>query len=221
MRYQNFGFWTDSVPYRWTHRITSFTFRALGKIETRGSEYIPRKGGMLLLSNHLSYLDPFILATTATRELHYMARDNVFRIPLLRQIITSHNAYPVKRGTADRAALKHTICLLRAGNAVLIFPEGTRGTDSNLGKAHDGVSFIAHNANVPVIPVFLAGADRLMPRKSIWIRPAKLSTNYGPPIDFTEARKIEDKRVMYQRMSEQIMEAIAALRGEDTKPETD
>ena len=221
MRYQDFGFRTDSVPYRWTHRITSFTFRALGKIETRGSEYIPKKGGMLLLSNHLSYLDPFILATTATRELHYMARDNVFRIPVLKQIITSHNAYPVKRGAADRAALKHTISLLKAGNAVVIFPEGTRSADGTLGKAHDGASFIAHNADVPTIPVFLAGADRLMPRKSKWIRPAKLSTNYGPPIDFTEARKIQDKRVMHQRMSEQIMEAIAALRRGNTKSETD
>ena len=218
MRYQTFSFWTDSVPYRWSHRLTSFVFGTLGDIETHGSEYIPRSGGILLLSNHLSYLDPFILATTATRELHYMARDNAFRIPLLGRIITSHNAYPVKRGTADRAALKHTIALLKQGKAVVIFPEGTRSIDGSLGKAHDGVSFIAHNADVPTIPVFIAGSDRLMPRRSIWVRPAKLSTNYGPPIDFTYAKTIQDKRVMYQHMSEQIMEGISALRTANTKP---
>ena len=211
MRYQNFGFWTDSVPYRWSQRITSFTFSTLGKLEQYGNRHVPREGGVLLLSNHLSYIDPFVISSTATRELFFMARDNVFGIPLIGRFLSAHNAYPVKRGSADRAALKHTIALLQCGNAVLIFPEGTRSRDGTLGKARAGVSFIVDKANVPVIPLFIEGTDCVMPRGSRWIRPAKLWTKYGPPIDFTKIRQIEDKRVMYQCMGEKIMKSISNL----------
>ena len=201
------------MPYRWSQRCLGAALGGLCKLEAHGNEHVPRTGGALLLSNHVSYLDPFIVGTTARREFYFMARDNSLRMPLLGKVLALHNAYPVKRGTADRRALKHTISLLKDGHAVLIFPEGTRSKDGNLGKARDGVSFIIHNADVPAIPVYLAGANHLMPRWSKWIRPAKLSTHFGPPIDFSEARKIEDKRLMYQRMSRMIMESIGALGG--------
>ncbi|MDE0299816.1 MAG: lysophospholipid acyltransferase family protein [Candidatus Poribacteria bacterium] len=213
MKYQHFSFWTDSVPYRWSQRCLGAAFTGLCNLEAHGNEHVPRKGGVLLLSNHVSYLDPFIVGTTARREFYFMTRDNMFGIPLLGKLLALHNAYPVKRGTADRSALRRTISLLKDGHAVLIFPEGTRSKDGNLGKARDGVSFIIHNADVPAIPVYLAGANCLMPRRSKWVRPAKLSTHFGPPIDFSEARETEDKRLMYQRMSRMIMESIGALGG--------
>ena len=102
---------------------------------------------------------------------------------------------------------------MKEGHAVLIFPEGTRSKDGSLGKARDGVSFIIHNADVPAIPVYLEGANYLMPRWSKWIRPAKLATHFGPPIDFSEAQKIKDKRLMYNSMSQMVMESIGALGG--------
>ena len=213
MRYQHFGFWTDSVPYRWSQRCLGAAFTGLCELEAYGNEHVPREGGVLLLSNHVSYLDPFIVGTTARREFYFMARDSIFSVPVIGNLLALHNAYPVKRGTADRRALKYTISLLKDGHAVLIFPEGTRSKDGNLGKARDGVSFIIHNAGVPAIPVYLSGANYLMPRWSKWIRPAKLSTHFGPPIDFSEARKIQDKRLMYNCMSQVIMESIGALRG--------
>ena len=211
MRYQHFGFWTDSVPYRWSQRMLGAVLTGVCKLEAHGNEHVPREGGVLLLSNHVSYLDPFIVGTTARREFYFMARDSIFSVPLLGNVLAMHNAYPVKRGTADRRALKYTISLLKEGHAVLIFPEGTRSKDGSLGKARDGVSFIIHNADVPAIPVYLDGANNLMPRWSKWIRPAKLSTHFGPPIDFSEARKSEDKRLMYNSMSQLIMKSIGAL----------
>ena len=213
MRYQQFSFWTDSVPYRWSQRCLGAALTGLCKLEAHGNEHVPRKGGVLLLSNHVSYLDPFIVGITARREFYFMARDSIFKVPLIGKLLALHNAYPVKRGTADRRALKYTISLLKEGHAVLIFPEGTRSKDGNLGKARGGVSFIIHNADVPAIPVYLAGANYLMPRRSKWIRPAKLATHFGPPIDFSESRKIEDKRLMYNSMSKMIMESIGALGG--------
>jgi 1-acyl-sn-glycerol-3-phosphate acyltransferase len=212
MRHQKFGFRTEQPFYRWTQRTTSVIFGALGKLESHGNENIPRRGGVLLLSNHVSYLDPFIIGTAANREIHYMARHDVFRIPGLSQFITALNAYPVRRGVADRAALKHTLSLLKAGKAVLIFPEGTRSVDGTLGKAHDGVSFIVHSADVPTIPVFLKGT--MLPRNAKCIRPTQLSATFGLPLDFNEVRQIADRRQLYRRMGEQIMQSIAELRDE-------
>jgi 1-acyl-sn-glycerol-3-phosphate acyltransferase len=167
MRRRNFGFWTDQLPYRWSHRITNFVFNLFGKLESHGNENIPKQGGALILCNHVSYFDPFIVGSAANRELHFMARHDSFDMPVIGKLIAAHNAYPVKRGTADRAALRRTISLLKSGNVVLIFPEGTRSVDGTLGKPHGGVSFIAHNADVPAIPAYLKGT--ILPRNAKWI----------------------------------------------------
>ena len=215
MRRHKFGFWSDQLPYRWSHRITNFTFNVLGKLESHGNENIPRRGGALILCNHRSYLDPFIIGSAANREFHFMARHDSFEMPVIGKLIAIHNAYPVRRGTADRAALRRTISLLKSGNVVLIFPEGTRSVDGTLGKAHGGVSFIVHNADVPTIPAYLKGT--ILPRNAKWIHPAQLSVTFGPPMDFTEVRQIEDKRELYRQMGEQIMQEIANIRDRQTR----
>ncbi len=183
----------------------------MGHIETHGVENIPREGGVLLVSNHISLLDPVIVGSAANREIHFMARSNVFNVPLLGPIISVFNAYPVNRGRPDLGALRRTITLLKKGNAVLIFPEGTRSFDGKLGKAHDGACFIAHRANVPTIPVYHKGAEKMMPRGSKRIRRAKLSVTFGKPIDFSHIVESEIKREMYQEMGVQMMGAISNL----------
>jgi 1-acyl-sn-glycerol-3-phosphate acyltransferase len=217
MRYQKHNFWTDRPEYRWIQRATAFLFDLFGDLESHGTEHIPRKGGILLLSNHVSFLDPAIIATVATREVHFMARDNIF-IPGLRRFLRRFNVFPVRRGAADRAALQHAVGLLENGEVVLIFPEGTRSFDGNLGQARHGASFIAYAADVPTIPVFLKGPERMMPRHSKFIHPAKLSATFGPPIDFTDIRNISNKREMYRRTGEQIMRSIADLQDASRYP---
>jgi len=212
MPLQKFGFWTDSALYRWTHRIANTVFGALGELEPHGHENIPRRGGVLLMCNHCSYLDPFIVGGAATREIHYMARHDVFGVPILAQFISALNGFPVKRGVADVAALRHTLSLLKSGKAVLVFPEGTRSTDGTLGKAHDGAGFIAFNANVPTIPVYVKGSSKLFPRHAKWVRRAKLTVTFGEALDFTAARELKNRREAYRLIAEQIMQAIAALR---------
>ncbi len=183
----------------------------MGHIETHGVENIPREGGVLLVSNHISLLDPVIVGSAANREIHFMARSNVFNVPLLGPLISVFNAYPVNRGRPDLGALRRTITLLKKGNAALIFPEGTRSFDGKLGKAHDGACFIAHRANVPTIPVYHKGAEKMMPRGSKRIRRAKLSVTFGKPIDFSHIVESEIKREMYQEMGVQMMGAISSL----------
>lgn len=100
---------------------------------------------------------------------------------------------------------------MEKGKAFLIFPEGTRSTDGTLGKIKKGASFIIHYSDVPVIPVFIKGAERFMPNGAKFIRPAKLFVTFGPPIEFTGLERIDQKQELYQRMSEQIKQAIMGL----------
>lgn len=211
MWYTNNQFWTSRPLYRWGHRITNLFCKTVGRLEVRGIEHIPREGGVLFVSNHVSFLDPVIVGSASSREIHYMARSNAFDIPGLGKLIAAYNAYPVNRGAPDLGALRKTISLLKNGNAVLIFPEGTRSVDGTLGKARDGASFIAHRSGVPTIPVFHSGAERVLPRNSKWLRRSQLIVTFGEPLELITA-EFETNREMYQHMGNQIMDAIADLR---------
>ena len=211
MWYTNNQFWTPRPIYRWGHRLTSLFCKTVGRLETHGVDHIPREGGVLLISNHVSFLDPVIIGSAASREIHYMARSNAFDIPGLGKLISVYNAYPVNRGAPDLGALRKTISLLQAENVVLMFPEGTRSVDGTLGKARDGACFIAHRAGVPTIPVFHSGAERVLPRNSKRLRRSKLSVIFGEPLELT-TEEFETRREMYQHMGNQMMEAIADLR---------
>lgn len=211
MWYTNNRFWTSRSIYRWGHRLTSLFCKTVGRLKAQGIEHIPREGGVLFVSNHVSFLDPVIVGSAASREIHYMARSNAFDIPGLGKLISIYNAYPVNRGAPDLGALRKTISLLKAGNAVLIFPEGTRSVDGTLGKARDGACFIAHRAGVPTIPVFHSGAERVLPRNSKRLRRAQLRVIFGEPLELTTGG-FETRREMYQHMGNQMMEAIADLR---------
>ena len=183
----------------------------LSHLESHRNRHIPKQGGIVLVSNHVSFLDPIIIGALTVRELHFLGTDAYFHIPCLGWFLTKGNSFPIKRGTPDRQALREALSRLQAGKALLIFPEGTRSVDGRLGEMKKGVSFMIHHSGVPVIPVFIKGAERFMPRGAKFIRPAKLSVTFGPPIDFTALEGIERKPELYQRMSEQIRAAILGL----------
>lgn len=197
--------------YRWGHRLTHLFCRVVGKLEARGVENIPNEGGVLIVSNHVSLLDPIIVGSAVNREVHFMARSDIFGVPFLGRLITAFNAYPVNRWAPDLGALRRTISLLKAGNAVLIFPEGTRSVDGNLGKTNDGACFIAHRANVPTIPVYHDGVGKMLPRGSRRFRRSKLTVSFGEPIDFSKVVQSDVKREIYQQMGVQMMDGIRKL----------
>ena len=153
---------------------------------------------------------------TAMKIINSVARQlgvnlTYYRIPCFGWLLTKFNGFSIKRGTPDRQALREALSRLQSGKALLIFPEGTRSTDGRLGEMKRGVSFMIYHSDVPVIPIFIKGAERFMPRGAKFIRPAKLSVIFGPPLDFTTLEGIERKRELYQRMSRQIRQAILAL----------
>jgi len=147
-----------------------------------GTARVPRTAGVLLVSNHQSFLDPLLATLALPRECHYMARDTLFRRPLFRRIITYLNAFPVKRATADLGAIKETLRRLKAGALVLAFPEGTRTEDGSVGPMHAGVVLLARKARVPIVPTVILGAFECWPRTAKLPRPHPVVVAYGDPL---------------------------------------
>lgn len=130
-----------------------------------GVENVPSTGAVIA-GNHVSYLDPVLLWCGAPRHIHFMAKAQIFDMPILGWAMPRLWSFPVHRGAPDRTAIATATELLESGELVGIFPEGTRvrheGADG-LGEAHGGVAFIAARAHVPVVPVGIAGTDRAWP----------------------------------------------------------
>ena len=191
--------------------MVSVLFSILGQLKSFGRANLPSKDNFLLLANHVSYIDPFVIATAANQELHFMTRDDALTWPLIGNMLKFFNGYPVKRGTPDLKALKHTISLLNSGKPVLLFPEGTRSADGQLGSAADGVGFITKYAQVPTIPVFIGGTEKILSRSESLSLRTKITVTFGPPLDFSDLAT-ESRRQQYRLISERIMDEIAQLR---------
>ena len=211
MKHQKSNVQSSNLLYYSARYIARPILDVLNHLESHGNEHIPKQGGVLLVSNHVSLLDPVIIGAATDRELHFLGADTYFHVPGLGWLFTQLNGIPIKRGAPSWQSLKKVISCLEFGEALLIFPEGTRSVDGRLGGMKKGASFMIHHSGVPVIPVFIKGTERFMPRGAKFIRPAKLSVTFGPPIDFTHLEGIEQKQALYRRMSQEIRQAILAL----------
>jgi len=168
--------------YRWCRVGAQILFTGLCRGRVFGVRNVPTTGGVLLVSNHQSFLDPVLATLAIPRECHYLARDTLFAIPELRRIIEYFNAFPVKRGTADLGAIKETLRRLRAGHVVLTFPEGTRTTDGSIGPMRPGVVLLARKAQVPIVPTLILGAFEAWPRTARLPRPHPVLVAYDAPV---------------------------------------
>jgi 1-acyl-sn-glycerol-3-phosphate acyltransferase len=184
--------------------------RAWFRLSVVGAERVPREGRVLLAANHLSLLDPPLIGAASPRELDFLAKTELFRVPGLGALIRRLNAHPVDRAGSDSAALRLALRLLGAGRAVLVFPEGTRGTEGRPGPARAGAGMLAALSGAPVVPVYIEGSGRALPRGAVLPRPTRISVTFGEPIRFARERG----RARYQEVSEEIMSAIRRLRPE-------
>jgi 1-acyl-sn-glycerol-3-phosphate acyltransferase len=198
------------VLYTLLKPLTALCLRLIFGFRPVGAEHVPPEGPVLLAANHVSVLDPPVVGAGARRPLHFMAKAELFRIPLFGSLIRGLNAYPVEREGADVAALRHAKQLLREGKALLVFPEGTRGTDGVLGPGRAGAGMLAAHSEAPVVPVYIQGTGKVLPRGATRPRRVPILVAYGPPLRFTRGR---GKR-RYQEISDEIMAAIARLKAE-------
>lgn len=180
-------------------------FRLLFKVEVIGKENVPSEGGMILAANHLSNWDPPFLATFLDRKVSYMAKEELFKNPLFGWIITQCHVFPVKRGAADRTAIKTALSRIKDGMCLAIFPEGTRSRDGKIHKAEAGVGLIAAMSKVPLVPAAIIGTRGIFGSEKLF---PQLKVIYGKPLKFTG--KANDKEAL-QEFSQKIMEEIASL----------
>ena len=197
--------------YRVSSYVLGLLFRCYNRWEVSGREHVPDSGGVLLIANHTSYADPPIAGPACPRPVNFMAKSELFRIPLLSAFIRRTHAFPVRRGAADQHALRRAVRLLQRGQVLLIFPEGTRSADGRLQPFEPGAAFIALASAAAVVPMAIDGADRLLPRGKPILLPGKLRVRFGPPVDLSPFRGQRRTREVLQQACDEMHAALAAL----------
>ncbi len=173
--------------------------RRLYRVEVEGGERIPATGGVILASNHSSVWDPFVLAVATTREIHYMAKSELFRNRVLAAVMRSLNAFPVERGGGDRTAISEAAELLRRGAVLGIFPQGTSKPERQIGW-HRGAARLALVTGAPLVPVRMTGT-----RGFPWN--ARVRIAVGRPIEVTPSKP---SVAAAKALTERLVEAVAA-----------
>jgi len=201
----NLSYWLAYNFFKWFGRAF-FNYRVLHR------EHLDVPGGAVVVCNHESFLDPPLAGVAFDEPLHFLARKTLFDNPVGGPIIRSWQAFPVDQDRPDPGSLKKLIRLLRAGEKVLLFPEGERCWDGKLLPGQPGVGLIVAKAKVPVIPVRLFGTHQALPRGGKMLHPAEITLVCGPtwhydPIHYPG---LEGKE-LYQRISNDLMERIASL----------
>jgi 1-acyl-sn-glycerol-3-phosphate acyltransferase len=201
----NLSYWLAANFFRWFGRAF-FNYRVLDR------EHLKVPGGALIVCNHASFLDPPMAGVAFDEAVHYLARKTLFDHPIGGPIIRSWQAFPVDQDRPGPGSLKTVIRLLRAGEKVLIFPEGERTWDGKLLPGQPGVGFIVVKAGVPVIPLRLFGTHEALPRGGNMLHPTEITVVGGPTWHYDPLRypHLEGKE-LYQKISDELMERIAAL----------
>lgn len=144
--------------YRFIRGLAGFWLRFSMRLTVRGRCHIPKEGACIVCSNHMSWWDPVLVASLTPRVIHFMAKKELFRIPIIGRIFGWLNAFPVDRGKADIRAIKESLKLLKEGEVLGVFPEGTRNHSSNeLAQLHGGAAMLALRGEVPIVPMVIRG----------------------------------------------------------------
>ncbi len=163
--------------------VARLFFLAVYRIRCGGRQWIPRTGAVLVCANHQSTLDPIIVGLACNRRLNYLARRSLFESPWFSALIRFLDAIPIDREGIGLDGLRETLKRLRAGEMVLIFPEGTRTADGELQPIKPGFQAVAKRSGAVLLPVGIDGAHQVWPRDASFPRLGRLAVVFGPPIE--------------------------------------
>lgn len=189
-----------SLPKRIWYDFLRVFFRALGvavfRVRVFGREHVPADGGALVLSNHQSHLDPILIGLSCDRRMNYLARDTLFGFAPFRWLIYSLDAIPLDREGIGLGGLKESLKRLKAGEMLLIFPEGTRTRDGEVGRLKPGFLALARRSNATLVPVAIEGAYESMPRNSLLPRATVIHIQFGPPLKPADFASWDDETLL-------------------------
>ena len=185
--------------YSFAKSVVNIVLKPLYRIEVIGKENLPAEGGVLLCANHINNMDPLAVGITSVRPVHFMAKDELFSVPILGKIVSKVNAFPVKRGMSDREALRKGLAVLKEGNVLGLFPEGTRSKTGEIGKGLAGAGFFALRSDAHIVPCAIIG-----PYKAL----GKLKVVYGKPINMVP---LKENKMNAEQTTDLIMNEIQKL----------
>ena len=171
------------------------------------AEHVPQKGALIIVANHASDFDSLLLSSCVRRPVSFMAKEELFQVPVLSQAIQVYGAYPVKRGSPDRSAIRAALAQLEAGWAIGLFLEGTRTPDERIPTAKLGAAMIAAKAQVPLLPVSLWGTSQIIPKGSRFPQSVPVTVRVGQLI----APPVSSKREEIAAVTQKCVDAIHAL----------
>ena len=202
-------------------------FRALYKTYFRwhvyNAERVPLEGGVILASNHASFLDPPLVGVGVWRGINYLGRENLFRFPVMGWVLRQWQVVPVDRDGGGAKGLRAILDRLLAGGAIILFPEGTRTRDGKLQPARSGIGLTVIKSTAPVVPVRVFGTFEAYGRDMRFPRPHRVAVKYGQPMRFeqlrAEAKTCSKARLkeIHQQVADEIMAAIAKLEPHEDK----
>ena len=200
-----------SLYYRISHAAVRWFWRLFFGLEIRGSENLRYRENFIFASNHISYADPPIVGSCLNREVSFVAKKELFRNRFFGWLIRSYNAIPIDREETDRRSLKLIINKLKRRESVLMFPEGTRSKNGEIGELKGGIGFLSLHTRTTVVPVFVKGSNAL---KDCLLRRKRLEVRIGHPIRLPSGYEPADKKLDYGLLNQMVYESLRMLKDE-------
>ncbi len=197
--------------YFFVLNLARFIYFLLGGVRTRGK--MPMQGALIVAPVHLSHLDPPAVACGCNRMLRFMAKEELFK-GAFGWLIKSLGAFPVKRGEGDTESVRFTISALERGEAVIIFPEGTRGDGKALGAMNKGVALIAKRTGAPILPVGIVGTHLALPKGKSKPKRARMTIVYGEPFTYADAAGEGERATERDRFLAELARRLQAVERE-------
>lgn len=185
--------------YPFAKNLVWYLLKPFYRMEVHGTEHIPEDGPVIICSNHISNFDPPIVGGAATRDIHFLAKAELFKGKFFNYFFRKLNAVPIKRGTNDRQALREALTLLKEGKVLGLFPEGTRSKSGELGEGLSGIGFFALRSDAIVVPCVIIGPYKIG---------RKLKIVFGSPVEITSLR---ESKASAKEATEKIMTEISNL----------
>ncbi len=195
--------------YRLFWIILRIYLKLFCRLKIIGSENIPKTGGIIVASNHISAADPPFVGSCINRPMFFMAKKELFKNFFFGRLITAVNAFPVNRGIFDREALQKSEEVLTKGYGLIMFPEGTRSKTGELGEVKPGIGLLSRKAVVPIIPAYIQNSNGFW---KLIFKGKRITVQFGSAIDAQWIRSIPDTKDGYRNIADEVINRIRVLK---------